>query len=114
MKQFGISLKHYVLPILILFSALDEMVREKEIVDKVDDIVYLGIFLFALGVQSFVKGKVQRWIFFIAFAAATFTKIIALFIEHDDFKAIDHDYGILGFMLIFVLVSFLVKRGYKK
>jgi peptidoglycan/LPS O-acetylase OafA/YrhL len=92
-------------PALALLTTIFELFKENEWVDKADDIIYLGIAFLALLWALFARNKTPRFFPVIFLVLALATKIIWLFIEGDDMKAVDPDYAVLVFIALSVVVN---------
>jgi len=103
-------------PALALTTSLIEVFRETELPDKADDFVFLGLALCAFLWAIFAKSKTPKYFPVVFLLLALITKIIALFVEGDDAKAVDPDYLVLIFMALGVMINagaqfFLRRKG---
>jgi len=92
-------------PALALLTTIFELFNENEWIDKADDIIYFGIAFFALLWALFARNKTPRFFPAIFLVLALATKIIWLFIEGDDLKAVDPDYAVIVFMALSAVVN---------
>ncbi|HWY79291.1 MAG TPA: hypothetical protein VNW29_02945 [Candidatus Sulfotelmatobacter sp.] len=104
-KKMAIKGAKALFPALALLTTIFELFKENEWIDKADDIIYFSIALLALLWALFARNKTPRFFPMIFLILALATKIIWLFIEGDDLKAVDPDYAVIVFMVLSVIVN---------
>src|SRR5258708_3022118 len=87
-------------PALALLATIIELIRENELADKADDLIYLGITVLTLIWALFFRGKTPRFFPLIFLILALGVKIYSLFVEGDDMEAVDPDYFIIAFIAL--------------
>lgn len=87
------------------FQALFEAITENELIDKIDDLIVVGVAIRAIIWYIRGNNKTKRSFFpGVLLLVVLAAKIGAFFVEHDDAQAIGPDYGILSVIVLTIII----------